>query len=247
MTANIRLKIIREDLRMTQKQMSEKLGMTQGGYSDVERGKDDIGVSREIKYRLENNLNVNTGWLETGEGDMFKPNHQHNKVQNKSGIVGSDMLNGGTEPPRHDERDDSDEGLPLIPFEIMAGFGEENDGVLILDCERYKIPEFKHIGAQFLVRVGGNSMYPKYSSGDILACKKIRDITFFQWGKIYVIDSPQGQIIKRICEHDDPDMIWLISDNKEKLSTDKEKYAPFAIRKDEIRSLSIVVGAVRME
>ena len=25
------------------------------------------------------------------------------------------------------------------------------------------------------------------------------------------------------------------------------KYAPFAIRKDEIRSLSIVVGAVRME
>ena len=56
-----------------------------------------------------------------------------------------------------------------------------------------------------------------------------------------------GQMIKRICEHDDVDLIWLISDNKEKLSNDKEKYAPFAIRKNEIRGLSIVVGAVRME
>ena len=148
------------------------------------------------------------------------------------------------------EPDPNNEGLPLIPFEWVAGYsGEDNDGIMLSQCERYKIPEFKNIGAEFLCRVGGNSMYPKYASGDILACRKIQksDITFFQWGKIYVIDSPQGQIIKRVCEHDDPDMIWLISDNKEKLSNDKEKYAPFPIRKDEIRSLSIVVGVVRME
>ena len=141
------------------------------------------------------------------------------------------------------------EDIPLIPFECIAGYGEDNDGIMLNECERYKIPEFKNIGAEFLVRVGGNSMYPKYSSGDILACKKIPrgDITFFQWGKIYVIDSAQGQIIKRVCEHDDQDLIWLVSDNKEKLFEGKEKYAPFSIRKDEIRSLSIVVGAVRME
>jgi len=144
---------------------------------------------------------------------------------------------------------DVDEGLPLIPFEYMAGFGEDNEGIMLNECERYKIPEFKNIGAEFLVRVGGNSMYPKYSSGDILACRKIprAEITFFQWGKIYVIDSSQGQMIKRICEHDDEERIWLVSDNKEKLTNDKEKYAPFAILKNEIRSLSIVVGAVRME
>jgi len=141
------------------------------------------------------------------------------------------------------------EGLPLIPFEFIAGFGEDGGGIKLGECERYKIPEFINIGAQFLVRVGGSSMYPKYSSGDILACRKIKDdeITFFQWGRIYVIDSSQGQLIKRVCEHDDEDRIWLMSDNKELLSNGKEKYAPYSIRKDEIRSLSIVVGAVRME
>ncbi|MDR2584808.1 MAG: S24 family peptidase [Prevotellaceae bacterium] len=132
------------------------------------------------------------------------------------------------------------DSLPLIPFECIAGYGEDNDGIKLNECERYNIPEFKKIGAEFLIRVGGSSMYPKYASGDILACRKIHDILFFQWGKIYVIDSSQGQLIKRVCEHENPDMILLVSDNK-------EKYPPFSIPKSDIRSLSIVLGAVRME
>lgn len=141
--------------------------------------------------------------------------------------------------PEQNDIHDS-ESIPLIPFEYAAGFGEDNDGISLNDCEKYKIPEFKNIGAEFLVRVGGSSMYPKYSSGDILACKKIYDILFFQWGKIYVIDSSQGQLVKRVCRHDDENMVWLVSDNK-------EKYEPFAIPKSDIRSLSIVVGVLRME
>ena len=138
------------------------------------------------------------------------------------------------------DKNDADEYLPLIPFDFIAGFGEDNEGIGLYKCERYNIPEFKNIGAEFLVRVGGSSMYPKYSSGDILACKKIHDILFFQWGKVYVIDSSQGQLVKRICKHDNDDMVWLVSDNK-------EKYDPFPIPKSDIRSLSIVLGAVRME
>ena len=83
-------------------------------------------------------------------------------------------------------------------------------------------------------------MYSKCSSGDILACKKVNDILFFQWGKVYVIDSSQGQLVKRICEHENPDMLQLVSDNK-------EKYPPFPIPKSDIRSLSIVLGVIRME
>lgn len=164
-------------------------------------------------------VDIDSNFLTSGKGKMLKDNSV--SIQN--------------------------DGLPLIPFDIMAGYGEDNAGIMLEQCERYVIPEFENIGAEFLVRVGGSSMYPKYSSGDILACKKIYDIHFFQWGKIYVIDSSQGQMIKRICEHEDTERIWLVSDNKEKLSNDKEKYAPFSIHREEIRSLSIVVGAVRME
>jgi len=141
---------------------------------------------------------------------------------------------------KNERENDGEGGLPLIPFEFIAGFGEDNDGIMLNKCERYNIPEFKNIGAEFLVRVGGSSMYPKYSSGDLLACRKINDILFFQWGKVYVIDSSQGQLIKRVREHEDPAMIWLDSDNR-------ERYAPFPIPKSDIQSLSVVVGAVRME
>ena len=83
-------------------------------------------------------------------------------------------------------------------------------------------------------------MYPKYSSGDILACRKIVEVTFIQWGKIYVIDSQQGAMVKRLFEIEgDVDHILCKSDN--------ENYPPFKLPKDEIRSLSIVVGAIRLE
>jgi phage repressor protein C with HTH and peptisase S24 domain len=146
------------------------------------------------------------------------------------------MLKNGTTPtPQHKPI-----GLPLIPFEFIAGHGEDNKGIALNECERYYIPEFENIGAEFIVRVGGSSMYPKYSSGDLLACRKIKNILFFQWGKIYIIDSSQGQLIKRVFEHENEELITLVSDNK-------EKYPPFSIPKDDIRSLSIVLGAVRVE
>ena len=161
---------------------------------------------------------INYDWLLTGEGEMLK-SAQATPVSEKTG------------------------SLPLIPFDYIAGFGEDNAGIELNRCERYIIPEFQNIGAEFLVRVGGSSMYPKYSSGDILACKKIpkEDITFFQWGKVYVIDSAQGQLIKRVFENkEEEDKIWLVSDNA-------EKYPRFTVLKSEIRSLSIVLGVVRME
>ena len=158
---------------------------------------------------------LNTAWLLTGEGEMLKSGR-------------------ATHEPTPAK------GLPLIPFDCVAGYGEDNKGIALNDCERYYIPEFENIGAEFIVRVGGSSMYPKYSSGDLLACRKIHDVLFFQWGKIYVIDSSQGQLIKRVFEHENPDLITLVSDNK-------EKYPPFPMPKSDIRSLSIVLGAVRVE
>ena len=136
----------------------------------------------------------------------------------------------------------NDESLLLIPFEYITGYGEGNAGIKLNECERYNIPEFKNIGVEFLVRIGDDSMCPKYSSGNILACKKIQkqNITFFQWGKVYVIDSVQGQLIKRIFEHEDNKKVWLVSDNF-------EKYPKFPINKNDFHSLSIVLGVVKTE
>lgn len=199
-------------LGLGQNKFEEKAGLSIGYINKLKGNMKLDTIDRIISTYTE----LNKEWLMTGEGNMLK---------NTNDTQSNELI---------------DDGLPLIPFEYMAGYGEDNHGIKLNECERYNIPEFKNVGAEFLVRVGGSSMYPKYSSGDILACKKIHDILFFQWGKIYVIDSSQGQLIKRVCRHDDEDMVWLVSDNK-------EKYEPFAIPKSDIRSMSIVVGAVRME
>jgi len=132
--------------------------------------------------------------------------------------------------------------IPMIPFDAVAGYnGLDHDGIVLSKCEQYTVPDFNDKGAEFMIRVSGNSMYPKYSNGDILACRKVHEILFFQWGKDYVIDSSQGTMIKRVYEDKGNDeLIRLYSDNK-------EFYPEFVMPKSDIRSLSIVVGLIRTE
>lgn len=135
----------------------------------------------------------------------------------------------------------SDTGVPLIPIDAIAGIpAGDNLGLRFIDCDHYIVPEFANLNVEYMIRVSGSSMYPKYSNGDILACRRVQDILFFQWGKIYVIDSSQGALVKRVFEDEDPERILLVSDNK-------EKYPPFSIPKSDIRSVSIVLGVIRLE
>ncbi len=164
---------------------------------------------------------IDANWLLRGEGPMLK--------EDTDNVV------------KVAKAEPSVDGLPLVPIEAVAGFnGNDMPGVRLEDCLRYVVPEFAAAGAEYLIRVSGSSMYPKYSSGDILACRRIPEIDFFQWGKIYVIDSSQGAMVKRIyqCE-DDAACVLCKSDN--------DKYPPFTLPKSAIRSLSIVIGVIRLE
>lgn len=131
--------------------------------------------------------------------------------------------------------------IPLIPFDALAGIPSvDNIGVSFAQCEQYAIPEFVAKGVDFLIRVSGSSMYPKYSNGDILACTIIRNVLFFQWGKVYVIDSSQGVLVKRIFESEKEGYIQLVSDNR-------EHYPPFDFPTNDIRTLALVAGVIRLE
>lgn len=129
-------------------------------------------------------------------------------------------------------------GLPLIPVEAIAGVLSGNStAVMEYECDRYDIPMFR--GADFLIYVSGDSMQPKYFSGDLVACKRLPVDTFFQWNKVYVIDSEQGVIIKRIREGRDNGHVVLVSENP--------AYAPFELPLEKIYSIALVIGVVRAE
>lgn len=130
------------------------------------------------------------------------------------------------------------EGIPLIPTSAMAGAFTTDISFMEYECEHYIIPDFK--GADFLIRVKGDSMQPTYYSGDLVACQKIpMNDVFFQWNKTYVLDTNQGAIIKRVLPGKDDDHICIVSDNT--------KYPPFELEKSYLHAIALVRGIIRLE
>lgn len=128
--------------------------------------------------------------------------------------------------------------LPLISIPAMCGYTEDNWSVLAKDCPLYSVPDAP--SADFLIRTSGDSMQPKYNEGDLLACRMINEVLFFQWGKTYVLDTSQGVMVKNIYEDKgNPKNVLLVSENA-------EKYPPFAIPRSDIRKLALVVGSLRI-
>lgn len=173
---------------------------------------------------------VDSSWLLTGEGAMLQETENNNAPTPKHTVEIAHQVPHG-----------SSEGIPLIPLDAVAGFpAESGGGVRLEDCARYVIPEFENKGANFLIRVSGDSMVPLYYSGDLLACRKITDIRFFQWGTVYVLETSQGVLVKRVQESvDHADSILCVSENS-------SVHHPFLLPRDDIRSLSIIVGLVRL-
>ncbi len=164
---------------------------------------------------------LSADWLLTGAGSMLKePSDQ--RVSEVAHPVPA-----GTHA-----------GIPLIPLNAMAGAFTGDLSVLDYECEHYVIPDFQ--GADFLIRVKGDSMQPTYYAGDLIACQHVPlDDLFFQWGKAYVLDTTQGPLIKRIRPGKDNEHILIISDNT--------AYPPFELARDQFHGVALVRGLVRLE
>jgi len=187
-------------------------GITRG-VLDQPNGMSEENTTRFLDYANE----VNPTWLLTGKGEMLLS-------EEKNAITPSS--NG--------------EGVPLIPLEAFAGFGNGAVQVMDYEAQRYVVPEFTEMHVDFMIRIKGSSMYPKYNSGDIVACKKLAlNDVFFQWNKVYVLDTDQGAIIKRIKPGSDEEHITLKSDN--------ESYDPFELHTSRINAIALVVGVIRFE
>lgn len=192
---------------------------------------------------------LNADWLLTGEGEMLKtstsgadeascPEEKERKTKKSGEKQRKSEKNSECSSRIQKLPEGSMVGIPLIPTSAMAGAFTSDVSIMEYECEHYIIPDFK--GADFLIRVKGDSMQPTYYSGDLVACQKIpmNDI-FFQWNKTYVLDTNQGAIIKRVLPGKDNDHICIVSDN--------EKYPPFELEKSYLHAIALVRGIIRLE
>lgn len=187
--------------------------------------------------------NISAEWLLMGKGemlgDMFEfrnnmvfhsdPNQYENNKEDE---------NVDEDKPTARLASSPSEGIPLIPLSAMAGNFSMEQTVLEYECERYVVPIFN--GADFLIPIKGSSMVPHYNSGDVVACRRVPMTNlFFQWNKVYVIDTDQGPLIKRLKPGSDSEHVTIVSDNP--------SFDPFELPLECIHSVALVIGTIRLE
>jgi phage repressor protein C with HTH and peptisase S24 domain len=151
---------------------------------------------------------LNLEWLFTGQGEMFLDEVENLICETK----------------------------PRIPFEAAAGsLTDAVDGVTEIQCEKVPVvslfPKY-----DFTIRITGRSMEPSFYSGDEVACLRVNESRFLQWGRVHVLDTSQGIVVKKIYENGDS--IRCVSFNPE--------YPDFNIPKEDIYSYNLVVGTLRL-
>ena len=130
--------------------------------------------------------------------------------------------------PKEMSRKIEEEGtsqVPLVPFAVRGGALQGfSEGVTEMDCEKIISPVK---GAELAMEVVGDSMAPGYPAGTRVLLKRVRAV--IAWGEVYVIDSIDGPVLKRILPTEDDDVWELRSDNP--------AYPPFRINTENVRGV----------
>lgn len=129
-------------------------------------------------------------------------------------------------------------GVPYYNVDFIGGFD------IVLNDQTTK-PEYlidfkKYNEATCWCNVSGHSMEPEINNGDIIALKKIEDISFLPYGEVYaIVTTNDMRTIKRLGPSSNPDCYTLVPTNK------APEYGIQEIRKDMIRSVFQVLGCMK--
>lgn len=190
-----------------ERDLADKMGYTKSSFSQIVNGRVPLS-EKFVKKLCSADENINEVWITDEVGDMLK-----------SSPMSLQTIEIET--------------VPLLP--VAAQGGSLNDFVVSVksaDCEKIVSP-IK--GVDLAITVAGDSMAPEYPSGSQILIKKINEKAFIDWGKVYVLDTCNGTIIKEVHEIDgDETAVMCHSINP------APKYKPFKV------SLCDVYGMYRV-
>ncbi len=215
------IKQIRKELKMTQQQLAERLGVGKAALSMIETGR--ASLTTRNKNILVQELNVNPDFLETGRGEMFN-----------------------AEPDLTAYRLRTDNSLPLQSVPLYSIEGTAGLVPLFTDQRQTKPVNYIHIPnlpkCDGAIYIAGDSMYPLLKSGDIVLYKQLSDPTDIFWGDMYLlsidIDGEEYITVKYIQKSDRPGYVKLVSQNPH--HADKE------VAMERIRAIALVKASIRM-
>lgn len=158
---------------------------------------------------------LNTTWLMTGEGEMLKS------------------------PSETSEFGASIYTVPLLPVSAQGGsFNDFVESIKENDCEHIISPVK---AVDLAVTVSGDSMAPEYPSGCKILIKRINEKAFIEWGKVYVLDTCNGTVIKEVHQGKTDDEIECHSINPD------PKFRPFSVRFKDIFGMYRVIMCMSLK
>ena len=123
---------------------------------------------------------LNIAWLKSGVGEMLNTGDSEGTLETPGDNETSEEITAKL--------------VPLLP--IAAQGGSLNDFVVSVkesDCEKVVSPIR---GADFAMPISGDSMAPEYPNGSQIFIKRINERAFIEWGKVYVLDTCNGVVVK---------------------------------------------------
>lgn len=193
--------LIRDKKIHNKQHLADNLGYDKSKLSRILSGKG--GDSQQFVADLCKLYGVNYTWIHEGRDPMFT----------------SEETNQNSNQPEP-------ASIPLLPISAMAG--TLNDFIVTvkgLEVE-YIISPIK--GADFAIRVSGESMAPEYANGSQVLIKKVNEKVFIEWGSVYVLDTRNGIVIKKIVPSAKDGFVKCLSINLDPV------YSPFEVSMDDI-------------
>lgn len=197
---------------MDVKKIRKKLHLTQSELADL------CGVSIRTVQNWENGGTIPTSMLRLLE-----------KIEEEGEIISPIYTDTNTDA-------DPEHIVPLLPISAIGGSLTGFDpSVSISDCERILSPIN---GADFAIEVYGDSMAPEYPSGARILIKRIDMEAFIEWGKVYVLATTNGTVIKEVFPHGE-EAVECRSVNA--------TYPPFFIRYKDIHAMYRVLMCMTLK
>lgn len=112
---------------------------------------------------------------------------------------------------------------------FMFGIADPDYGDLL----RPSIPELAPY--DFTINAVGDSMQPRIESGSLLACRTVRDLANIPLGKVCVLDTIEGAVVKELrAVNEEAQTLTLHSFNPD--------YPDYDIPMDSVLNIAVVVG-----
>lgn len=214
----LRIKELRVEKKLTQKEFSEKIHIDNSQLSKIEQGKLLPTLSQLLE--ISSIFEISMDWL-TGDGSMLKNTPPTKENKNLIPLYDDVGSIGGTSMV-------ADVSGVSTPSEYIDA-GDWFSGVTAA------------------IRHYGDSMV-EYPNGCILALRLLHEQSSIVWGRNYVVETNEIRVTKRLqsCKDDD-NCVMAYSTSPETYPDGQLVHEPFKIRKEDIRRVFLVLGRVVKE